>query len=136
MDRRKQTITRQKRRTTSFLAVLFVDLDDFSINDNLGHKAGDQLLKDVASALNACVPEEDTVCRYGGDKFVIILSELASESDAMDIAEKLLKSISTAKYDTQRITRGVPRQSVLRIRGKFQNYRRHCSATQHQCAPT
>lgn len=108
MDRLTQAITRQKRQSKKLLAVLFVDLDGFkAINDNLGHKAGDQLLKDAASALKTCVREEDTVCRYGGDEFVILLSELASETDAMDIAEKLLRSISTAKYDMQQVTLSV-----------------------------
>jgi len=106
MDRLKQTITRHKRRATRFLAVLFVDLDGFkAINDSLGHKAGDQLLKDVASELKTCVREEDTVCRYGGDEFVILLSELTCETDATDIAGKLLNAISaTSTQEAQQIT--------------------------------
>jgi diguanylate cyclase (GGDEF)-like protein/PAS domain S-box-containing protein len=72
------------------VALLFLDLDNFKrINDTLGHVIGDQLLQLVANRLTACVRTTDTVCRQGGDEFVILLSEIEQPQDAAHIAEKL-----------------------------------------------
>ena len=76
-------------------ALLFIDLDNFKpINDNHGHKAGDLLLEEVARRLIHCVREVDTVARFGGDEFVVVLSELdedraACKKQAGSIAEKI-----------------------------------------------
>ncbi len=81
-------------------AVLFIDLDNFkTINDTRGHSVGDILLKQVASRLNACVRQEDTVARIGGDEFVVMLenlSETISEAATQTrlIAEKILAALS------------------------------------------
>lgn len=94
LDRLNQAIKRQKRNTKKLLAVLFIDLDGFkAVNDSLGHRAGDELLKGVASALRACVREEDTVCRHGGDEFLILLSEIKSERNIIELIQKLLHSL-------------------------------------------
>jgi diguanylate cyclase (GGDEF)-like protein/PAS domain S-box-containing protein len=72
------------------VALLFLDLDNFKrINDSLGHVIGDQLLQLVADRLAACVRATDTVCRQGGDEFVILLAEIEQPQDAAHIAEKL-----------------------------------------------
>ncbi len=72
------------------LAILFLDLDNFkNINDSLGHLIGDKLLQSVAHRLRACIRATDTVCRQGGDEFVILLAEIERPQDAADIAEKL-----------------------------------------------
>lgn len=72
------------------VALLFLDLDNFKrINDTLGHVIGDQLLQLVANRLTACVRATDTVCRQGGDEFVILLTEIEQPQDAAHIAEKL-----------------------------------------------
>ena len=77
-------------------ALLFLDLDNFKrINDTLGHAIGDQLLKLVADRLNACVRATDTVCRQGGDEFVILLAEIEQPQDAAHIAEKLRVELAT-----------------------------------------
>jgi len=76
------------------LALLFLDLDYFkNINDSLGHVIGDQLLQSVARRLVAGVRDTDTVCRQGGDEFVILLAEIERPQDAAQVAEKLLNSL-------------------------------------------
>jgi diguanylate cyclase (GGDEF)-like protein len=73
------------------LAVAFLDLDRFKqINDTLGHEAGDQLLKEVATRLKGCVRDSDTVARLGGDEFVVLLPQLEDEKYAAIVAQKIL----------------------------------------------
>ncbi len=77
-------------REGSRLAVLFIDLDNFKpVNDRLGHKSGDQLLRDVATRLNMALRGEDTIARFGGDEFVALVERVASLSDAQLVADKL-----------------------------------------------
>lgn len=76
------------------VALLFADLDDFKrINDSMGHTVGDQLLKLVADRLVSCVRATDTVCRQGGDEFVILLAEIEQPQDAANVAEKLIAAL-------------------------------------------
>ncbi|MDD4879997.1 MAG: diguanylate cyclase [Gallionellaceae bacterium] len=85
----------QARRFQRSLAVMFLDLDRFKqVNDTLGHEAGDELLKQVAKRLLACVRAGDTVARPGGDEFVILLAEIAQPQDAALVAEKVLASFA------------------------------------------
>ena len=84
----------QAQRHRKQVAVLFVDLDYFkNINDSLGHVIGDRLLQSVAERLVGCVRSTDTVCRQGGDEFVILLAEIEQHRDAAQIAEKLLAAL-------------------------------------------
>jgi len=72
------------------VGLMFLDLDNFKhINDSLGHAIGDQLLQSVANRLVACVRTTDTVCRQGGDEFVILLAEIGQPQDAAQVAETL-----------------------------------------------
>jgi diguanylate cyclase (GGDEF)-like protein/PAS domain S-box-containing protein len=92
-DRLTQNLT-HARRSGKSLAVMFVDLDHFkSINDTLGHTAGDELLLEMARRLRGCIREEDTVARLGGDEFTIILSELRHPEDAVTVAEKIIAAV-------------------------------------------
>ena len=69
---------------------MLLDLDGFkSINDSLGQPMGDHLLQQVAKRLTACVRVADTVCRYGGDEFVVMLPEFDDGATATAVAEKI-----------------------------------------------
>lgn len=79
------------------VGLLFVDLDGFKrINDSLGHVVGDHVLQAVANVLTACVRTTDTVCRQGGDEFVILLAEIKDMEDAIRVAEKLLTAFAAS----------------------------------------
>jgi diguanylate cyclase (GGDEF)-like protein len=83
------------RRDNHMVAVLFLDLDHFKdINDTLGHPVGDLLLKETAHRLTACVREEDTVGRLGGDEFTLILEDLEDSGLASSVAQRILASLA------------------------------------------
>ncbi len=75
-------------------ALLFIDLDRFKlINDSLGHTVGDQVLVAVAERLSRCLRQGDHLVRFGGDEFVVLLDDLAAQSDAEHVAGQLLKAV-------------------------------------------
>jgi diguanylate cyclase (GGDEF)-like protein/PAS domain S-box-containing protein len=83
------------------IAVLFLDLDHFKrVNDALGHGAGDELLRQVAQRLRAAVRSSDVVARYGGDEFLVLLTDLASRSDVAIVARKLVEAV-TAEFELE-----------------------------------
>jgi diguanylate cyclase (GGDEF)-like protein len=85
------------RRQRKQLAVMFLDLDRFKyINDSLGHAVGDQLLQSVAARLIAAVRSTDTVCRQGGDEFVVLLANIEHAEDAALSAQKVLDALTTS----------------------------------------
>ncbi len=94
MDRLNHALAQAKRFKRS-MAVMYLDLDNFKqINDTLGHDYGDELLKVVAERLLTCVRSVDTVCRQGGDEFIIALGEIANPQDSTIVAEKIIKVIN------------------------------------------
>jgi|ERR1700719_1287755 len=102
MDRLHQAIASANRYGKE-LAVLFLDLDEFKeLNDSLGHVIADKLLQSVAARLVKCVRSSDTVSRYGGDEFVILLSEINHAEDARVAAIKILKAIGKPHEIDQR----------------------------------
>ncbi len=81
----------QAHRSGQTLAVMFLDLDRFkAINDALGHTTGDHLLKKIAAQIKTCIRESDTVARFGGDEFAILLPQITCADDASRIAGKIL----------------------------------------------
>lgn len=95
-DRLEQALA-QAQRGRHRVAVMFLDLDRFkSINDTLGHAIGDELLKHVGERLKSVVRAVDTVSRLGGDEFVIVLHEISSPDDAVQVAEKVLGALASA----------------------------------------
>jgi len=93
-DRMAQSIAFAQRHSKK-VALVFMDLDHFKhINDSLGHAVGDALLKSIAKRLQACVRRSDTVCRQGGDEFVVLLNEVENVPDAVVMAEKIIEAMS------------------------------------------
>lgn len=92
LDRLNMSLS-HARRDKHLLAVMFVDLDHFKhINDSLGHKVGDGLLKAVAERLKACLRDGDTLARLGGDEFTVVLPALNHAEAACHVARKFLES--------------------------------------------
>ncbi len=93
-DRLSVAIT-QAQRNNSKLAVMFIDLDRFKIiNDSLGHTMGDRLLQSVSQRLQTCIRKGDTLSRFGGDEFTLLLPEIKNSDAAVQIADKILLEIN------------------------------------------
>ncbi|GAB4136553.1 MAG: hypothetical protein Fur0046_10170 [Cyanobacteria bacterium J069] len=92
------TLSRARRSREAF-AVIFLDLDRFkTINDTLGHAVGDRLLEQATQRLICCLREEDTIARWGGDEFTLLLSNLKSPQDARSIAERISEMLRPTFY--------------------------------------
>jgi diguanylate cyclase (GGDEF)-like protein/PAS domain S-box-containing protein len=92
-DRVDHAVARTKCQTPS-VAVLFLDLDGFKeVNDSLGHAAGDRLLIQVAERLHACVRPSDTVARFGGDEFAVLIEDASDDLDVTQVAERVLEGL-------------------------------------------
>lgn len=92
-ERLTQAIGAAKRNQTQ-AALMFIDLDFFKhVNDSLGHSIGDRLLNSVAKRLATCIRATDTLCRHGGDEFVILLSSIEKPRDTRHVIEKLFASL-------------------------------------------
>ena len=87
------------RHRQNMLAVMFLDLDRFkTINDTLGHAVGDRLLQEVASRLKSCLREKDTVARWGGDEFTLLVPHISCAEDAAQIAQRILAALKPALH--------------------------------------
>ena len=92
-DRLRQAVYVAQRRGGR-VAVMVIDLDRFKqVNDALGHRAGDAVLREAAHRIAACVRKADTVARHGGDEFVVVVPDLAQEGDSQVVAEKILRAL-------------------------------------------
>jgi diguanylate cyclase (GGDEF)-like protein len=89
-DRAEQAI-HQARRNNKLLAILFLDLDFFkSINDTMGHEGGDLLIQAIGKRLNDILRRTDTIARFGGDEFLILLNDLTYHKDIILVADKVM----------------------------------------------
>ncbi len=94
LDRLEQAMARARRHDRT-VAVMFMDLDRFKvINDSLGHAVGDALLRELGGRLRAAVREGDTVARFGGDEFAVLLEDMAQPEDVPRVARKLLEALA------------------------------------------
>lgn len=90
-DRLNQAIVRARRNGLR-IVIMFIDIDNFKhLNDTLGHYAGDRYLQHVSKQLKSCLRDEDTVSRFGGDEFTVLIEENHSPQDAYLVAQKILK---------------------------------------------
>jgi diguanylate cyclase (GGDEF)-like protein/PAS domain S-box-containing protein len=93
VERVRHAISRARRENTE-LGVIFLDIDDFkTINDSLGHGAGDATLIDVAKRLTQSLRSSDTAARFGGDEFVVLLEDLDGVQTAVEVAERILEDL-------------------------------------------
>jgi len=92
---RLNNILAQRIQNNRIVALMFLDLDRFkAINDTLGHKMGDKLIKSTAKRLKQCVRKGDTIARLGGDEFTVIITGLSQLEEAAQVAKKIIKSFS------------------------------------------
>lgn len=92
MDRLDLAVRRSEREGEPSFGLLYLDLDRFKgVNDRLGHAAGDQVLRRTAALLRSCVRGHDTVGRFGGDEFVILLDGIEGDDDATRVADRVLE---------------------------------------------
>ena len=97
LDEQFDLARRTARRHGWKIGVLFIDIDRFkSVNDRFGHQIGDELLVLVARCLAGCLRETDTLCRYGGDEFVVLLGHIRQAGDAAKVARKLQSCLADA----------------------------------------
>ncbi len=95
-DRLAHALEREKRHPENHFAVLFLDFDRFKVvNDSLGHSVGDMLLQGIAESLSTWTRPADTVARLGGDEFTILLEDIESVDEAVEIAERIQRELLT-----------------------------------------
>lgn len=103
-----------------YIGLLFCDLDGFkAVNDRLGHEAGDELLRHVATRLQAGLRTKDLLARFGGDEFVVVLGEIQSLADVTDVGQRLVEALAEPfELNDERVTISASIGGVLGIRGK------------------
>ncbi|MBP5974115.1 diguanylate cyclase [Brasilonema sp. CT11] len=99
LERLSQVFERRKRRNNENYAVLFLDVDGFKgINDTFGHSAGDNFLIEIARRLESCLRSADTVARFGGDEFAILIEDIKDISDTINVAQRIQEALQLPIY--------------------------------------
>ncbi|TNC99632.1 MAG: PAS/PAC sensor-containing diguanylate cyclase/phosphodiesterase [Gallionellaceae bacterium] len=117
----------QSRRSDHYCALMFLDLDHFKVlNDTRGHDYGDMMLREVAHRMNVCVRETDSVARFGGDEFVVLLEGLSQQSEeaalqAGHVAEKIRDSLSQPYHLEHSVHLSTPSIGVVLFKGDDTN---------------
>lgn len=94
LDDRLDLAVAQARRDSQRLAVIFLDLDRFKlVNDQYGHTVGDRLLQAVAKRLRSCLGQGDTISRFGGDEFALLLPDIVAKRDAVSVVRRVVRRI-------------------------------------------
>jgi diguanylate cyclase (GGDEF)-like protein/PAS domain S-box-containing protein len=94
LDRLRLTLARLQRRPDRLFAVMFLDIDNFKhVNDTFGHAGGDALLLEVTRRLHECLRPQDTVARYGGDEFAVLLDEAGNCDDIARVADRIQAAV-------------------------------------------
>ncbi len=100
LEDRLETAMARIKRNGWMGALVFIDVDRFKIiNDDYGHHVGDEVLIEVAKRLRLTVREQDTVCRYSGDEFIIILEDITCKADATNVIKKIIDGFSQPIHD-------------------------------------
>jgi diguanylate cyclase (GGDEF)-like protein/PAS domain S-box-containing protein len=95
MDRLDRALKRTQRHSDYIFAILFLDLDRFKvINDSLGHIAGDRLLVTVAQRIQSCLRPSDTIARFGGDEFTVLVDDIDDLTDVTVISNRILRALN------------------------------------------
>jgi len=93
-DLLREALARAQRRD-AFVAIMCIDLDRFKeVNDTLGHRAGDTLLREASDRLRKCVRKTDSIARVGGDEFVVVAEDLSEPTEAMHLARRICRELS------------------------------------------
>ena len=136
LDRLSQAMRRAKRRENYFFAVVFLDLDRFKIiNDSLGHRFGDMVLTETAIRLTGEMRLLDTVSRFGGDEFVLLLDELSSPGEAIRIIKRVRKRLSEPfRFNGNQVQTTASFGIVLSpvVDGKAADVLQHANIAMHQ----